>query len=155
MDEAVVWNFLLSAFGAVASGKYGRCVLWFLSTSLMILFLSMDVGIIIVLSGLRAETGLANAGMAVVPIFFLVFGAYDIGYAPRFLSYPAEIVPYETRAKGLAVVLAVDSLACFANQYVNPVAFTRMGWKYHCVDVGCLFSFWILILLLFPETIGG
>jgi MFS family permease len=155
-DQAAVnvslqaWNFLLSAAGAVASERYGRRILWLLSTAGMLLFLSIAT----LLAGLFAEQHLAAAGIAVVPFLFIFFGFYDMAYAPLFISYPAEILPFQLRAKGLAVTLSVDAAACFFNQYVNPVAFTALQWKYYCVYIGCLVVFLGIVYFLFPETKG-
>lgn len=144
------WNFLLAAAGALASERYGRRILWLISTWAMIVFLSMST----LAAGLFAERNLHAAGIAVVPLLFLFFGAYDIAYSPLFISYPAEILPFQLRAKGIAVTLSVDAVACFFNQYVNPVAFTAIGWKYYCVFLGCLVVFLVHIYFLFPETKG-
>lgn len=145
-----IWNLLLAAAGALASERYGRRILWLLSTVGMIVFLSMST----LASGLFTERQLPAAGIAVVPLLFLFFGAYDMAYAPLFISYPAEVLPFQLRAKGIAVTLSVDAIACFFNQYVNPVAFTAIAWKYYCVFLGCLVLFLGLIYLLFPETKG-
>ncbi|KAJ5817491.1 hypothetical protein N7447_007499, partial [Penicillium robsamsonii] len=144
------WNFLLSSAGAVISEKYGRRILWLLSTVIMLVFLSMST----LAAGLYAEKHVTSAGLAAVPLLFIFFGAFDIAYSPLFISYPAEILPFEMRAKGIAVTLSVDSLACFFNQYVNPVAFTAIKWRYYCVFIGCLVIFLALIYFLFPETKG-
>ncbi|CAG8338905.1 unnamed protein product [Penicillium salamii] len=155
-DQAAVnvslqaWNFLLSAAGAVASERYGRRLLWLLSTSLMIVFLSSST----LAAGLHDEKHISSAGLATVPLLFLFFGSFDIAYAPLFISYPAEILPFQLRAKGIAVTLSVDAVACFFNQYVNPVAFTAIQWRYYCVFIGCLVAFWAFIYFLFPETKG-
>ncbi|KAJ5294577.1 hypothetical protein PENANT_c006G02710 [Penicillium antarcticum] len=155
-DQAAVnvslqaWNFLLSAVGALASERYGRRILWLLSTAGMLLFLSLAT----LLAGLSTEQHLTAAGIAVVPLLFIFFGCYDMAYAPLFISYPAEILPFQLRAKGLAVTLSVDAAACFFNQYVNPVAFTALQWKYYSVYIGCLVVFLGLVYFLFPETKG-
>ncbi|KAJ5163532.1 uncharacterized protein N7500_005362 [Penicillium coprophilum] len=155
-DQAAVnvslntWNFLLAATGALASERYGRRILWLISTGAMIIFLSMST----LAAGLFAERHLPAAGIAVIPLLFLFIGAYDIAYAPLFISYLAEILPFQLRAKGIAVTLSVDAVACFFNQYVNPVAFTAIAWKYYFVFLGCLVIFLVLIYFLFPETKG-
>ncbi|KAJ5773929.1 hypothetical protein N7457_008825 [Penicillium paradoxum] len=144
------WNFLLSAGGSLASERYGRRTLWLISTQAMLVFLSAST----LAAGLFSENHLPAAGIAVVPLMFLFFGAYDMAYGPLFISYPAEILPFQLRAKGIAVVLSVDAVACFFNQYVNPVAFTAIAWRYYCVFIGCLVVFLVSIYLLFPETRG-
>lgn len=145
-----VWNLFLSVSGAVASEKYGRRPLWLTSTSLMLFFLSITA----IVAGIFTEKHVTAAGIAVVPMLFLFFASFDIAYAPLFIAYPAEILPYQLRAKGLAVTLTTDAAACFFNQYVNPVAFSAIQWKYYFVYVGCLAIFLALVYFLFPETKG-
>ena len=106
------------------------------------------------MEGLSSELHIHEAGIAVVPMLFLFCSAYDFAYMPLFIAYPAEILPFQLRAKGLAITLTTDSLACFFNQYVNPVAFEAIEWKYFLVYVGCLVIFLGVIFFLFPETQG-
>lgn len=107
---------------------------------------------ITLMTGLFAELHIIEAGIAVVPMLFLFCGSYDFAYMPLFIAYPAEILPFQLRAKGLAITLTTDSLACFFNQYVNPVAFTALHWKYFSLYLGCLAFFMATVYLLFPET---
>lgn len=116
----------------------------------MLLFLSVTT----LVAGLFAELYIKAAGLAVVPMLFLFFACFDLAYSPLFLSYPAEILPFQLRAKGIAVTLSVDAIACFFNQYVNPVAFSAIHWKYYFVYVGCLSFFLASVYFLFPETKG-
>lgn len=141
---------MLSGVGAIASERYGRRILWLLSTIFMLLFLAVAT----TLTGLYAERGISSAGLAVIPMLFLFFAAYDIAYAALFFAYPAEILPFELRAKGLAVTLFADSLGAFSNQYANPVAFSRMEWRYYCVFLGFLSFFLFFVYFFFPETKG-
>ncbi|KAJ5287980.1 hypothetical protein N7478_003666 [Penicillium angulare] len=145
-----VWNLILSSAGAVASERYGRRILWLLSTATMLFFLSITT----IAAGIFQEKHVTAAGLAVVPMLFLFFAGFDLAYSPLFIAYPAEILPFQLRAKGLAVTLTTDAIACFFNQYVNPVAFSFMRWKYYFVYVGCLILFFILAYFLFPETKG-
>jgi hypothetical protein len=77
-----------------------------------------------------------------------------MAYMPLFIAYPAEILPFQLRAKGLAITLTTDSMACFFNQYINPVALAAIHWKYFTVYLGCLVIFMATIYFLFPETKG-
>lgn len=136
--------------GASTSDKYGRRVLWLCATTLMLIFLSTSTA----MAGLFAEMNILEAGIAVVPMLFLFCAAYDFAYMPLFIAYPAEILPFQLRAKGLAVTLTTDSLACFFNQYVNPVAFSALRWRYFCIYVGCLVIVLAVVFFFFPETQG-
>lgn len=145
-----VWNLIISGIGALASERYGRRLLWLGSTILMIVFLA----IITITTGLYQEKHISSAGIAVVPFLFLFFAAYDLGYTPLMIAYPAEILPFELRAKGVAITFVSDAVAAFSNQYVNPVGFYQLHWRYYCVFFGCLFLFLVSIYFLFPETKG-
>lgn len=145
-----IWNLIFAVAGASTSDKYGRRVLWLSATTLMLIFLSTST----VMAGLFSELHLLEAGITVVPMLFLFCGAYDFAYMPLFIAYPAEILPFQLRAKGLAITLTTDSLACFFNQYVNPVAFEVLRWRYFSIYVGCLVIVLGLVYFFFPETQG-
>lgn len=145
-----VWNLIFAVGGASTSDRYGRRVLWLCATTLMMIFLSTST----VMTALFSELHIIEAGIAVIPMLFLFCAAYDFAYMPLFIAYPAEILPFQLRAKGLAITLTTDSLACFFNQYVNPVAFAALRWKYFLLYVGCLVVFLGVVYFLFPETQG-
>lgn len=106
------------------------------------------------MSGLFQELHVLEAGIAVVPMLFLFCSAYDMAYMPLFIAYPAEILPFQLRAKGLAITLTTDSMACFFNQFINPIALGAIHWRYFTVYLGCLVIFGATIYFLFPETKG-
>jgi hypothetical protein len=41
-----------------------------------------------------------------------------------------EILPFNIRAKGLAVLIWTIGIALIFNQYISPVALKHIGWKY-------------------------
>jgi hypothetical protein len=141
-----VWNLIFAVVGASSSDRYGRRVLWLSATTLMLVFLSTST----TMAGLFAEMNLLAAGITAVPMLFLFCAAYDFAYMPLFIAYPAEILPFQLRAKGLTT----DSIACFFNQYVNPVAFEALQWKYFIAYIGCLVVAISVVYFSFPETQG-
>ncbi|EPS34049.1 hypothetical protein POX_a00968 [Penicillium oxalicum] len=145
-----VWNLIFAVSGASLSNRLGRRTLWLSATTLMTIFLATAT----VMSGVFAEMRIIQAGIAVVPLLFCFNAAFDFAYMPLFIAYPAEILPFQLRAKGLAVTLTTDSLACFFNQYVNPVAFSALRWRYFSIYVGCLVVVFALVYFFFPETQG-
>lgn len=106
------------------------------------------------MAALFSELHRLEAGITVVPMLFLFCAAYDFAYMPLFIAYPTEILPFQLRAKGLAITLTTDSMACFFNQYVNPVAFEALRWRYFSIYVGCLLVALGLVYFFFPETQG-
>ncbi|KAJ5272637.1 hypothetical protein N7478_007762 [Penicillium angulare] len=145
-----VWNLVFAIAGASTSDRYGRRTLWLSATTLMMIFLSTST----IMAGLFTELRIQEAGIAVVPMLFLFCASYDFAYMPLFIAYPAEILPFQLRAKGLAITLTTDSLACFFNQFVNPVAFKILQWRYFAIYIGCLVFFLAVVYFLFPETQG-
>jgi MFS family permease len=120
------------------------------STALMLVFFSA----VTALSAVFAERHIKPAGSASVAMLFLFFGSYAIAYTPLSIAYPVEILPYHLRAKGLSLCLTVVFAAGFFNQYVNPIAFAALAWKFYFVYLACLAVFLILIYFFFPETKG-
>ncbi|CAG8257326.1 unnamed protein product [Penicillium nalgiovense] len=145
-----VWNLCFAVGGAMAADRYGRRKLWLSATMLMFIYLSAAT----TMSGLFQELHVLEAGIAVVPMLFLFCSAYDMAYMPLFIAYPAEILPFQLRAKGLAITLTTDSMACFFNQFINPIALDAIHWKYFTVYLGCLVIFMATIYFLLPETKG-
>lgn len=45
-------------------------------------------------------------------------------------------------------------LQLFFNQYVNPIAFGAMGYRYYYVYIGMIFVSLVVIYFTFPETQG-
>lgn len=145
-----LWNLVFAVSGASVSDRYGRRVLWLSATTLMLIFLSAST----LMAGLFAEMHIFEAGIAVVPMLFLFCAAYDFAYMPLFIAYPAEILPFQLRAKGLAITLTMDGLACFFNQYVNPVAFAALKWRYFSIYIGVMCIALAIVYFFFPETQG-
>ena len=58
----------------------------------------------------------------------------SIAFTPLIVSYTVEILPYSIRAKGFTIFNFSVSLSLIFNQYVNPIALAKLGWKYYvCV----------------------
>jgi MFS family permease len=106
------------------------------------------------LSATFAEMHIKATGSASVAMLFLFFGSYALAYTPLSITYPVEILPFHLRAKGFSLCLTVVFAAGFFNQYVNPIAFNAVAWKFYFVYIACLASFFVIIYLLFPETKG-
>lgn len=102
-----VWNLFLSYAGSLNAERVGRRKLWITSTVGMLGSYIIMTG----LSGSFAENGGRGIGIAVVPIMFIYYGFYDIGWTPLPFSYGAEILPYHMRLKGLSILLSVQSVA--------------------------------------------
>ena len=80
--------------------------------------------------------------------------ASSIAYSPLIVSYTVEILPYSLRAKGFNVFNFSVSVSIIFNQYVNPIALGKIGWKYYIVYVAWLCVELVFIWLYAVETKG-
>jgi len=91
-----------------------------------------------------SEYGSAQAAHAFIAFIFLFYAAYDIAFTPLIVSYTVEILPYAVRAKGFNIFSFTISLSSILNQYINPIALTRIGWKYYL-----FYLIWLVFELVF------
>ncbi|KAK7992592.1 General substrate transporter [Apiospora saccharicola] len=98
--------------------------------------------------------GSKPAGVMVVVCLFTFYFHYDISYTPLLFGYPTEILPYNLRAKGLAVELFAIYGSLNLMAFVNPIGLDQLGWRYYIVFVVLLAVFLPLTWFLFPETKG-
>ncbi|KDQ20220.1 hypothetical protein BOTBODRAFT_27639 [Botryobasidium botryosum FD-172 SS1] len=136
-----IFNFAIAIGASLLTEKLGRRTLFLASTIGMTVFYAC----ITICGGVFANSvteydsahnpvngnhGAANAYIAMV---FLFNAAYAIAYTPLLVSYTVEILPYNIRAKGLAFMNLTVTAALVFNQYVNPVAWDGLNWKYYIV----------------------
>ncbi|KAH8816080.1 general substrate transporter [Xylogone sp. PMI_703] len=145
-----VWNLLLAYLGAFNAERLGRRALWLSSTIGMLVTYVVMTG----LSGSFANHPNHAVGIAIVPMLFIYYGFYDIGWTPLPFSYGAEILPYHMRLKGLSIMLSVQSVAQAFNQWVNPIALSNLAWKYYIIYIVLITIYLVLIFFFFPETRG-
>ena len=122
-----IWNLAWAVTAAFLVERIGRRILFISSCVGMLLFFVLQT----VCSARYAITQSAAAAHAVIAFIFLFYASYDIAFTPLIVSYTLEILPYPLRAKGFTVFSFVVSLALIFNQYVNPVALRRIGWRYY------------------------
>ncbi|KZS92526.1 general substrate transporter [Sistotremastrum niveocremeum HHB9708] len=122
-----IFNFFVATCASLSVERMGRRKLFLLS----------NVGMLITFSILTLTTALWNTqdnGAAAKASIFLIFCfylSYDLSYTPLLVSYSLEILPFNIRAKGFAVMNLVVCLSLAFNQFVNPVAMVRIKWHYY------------------------
>ncbi|KAI5122310.1 hypothetical protein M0805_002386 [Coniferiporia weirii] len=145
-----IWNLFCAFTAALLVDKLGRRTL----------FVTSNVGMLITFSMWTLTTALfetrnnASAAKATIPMIFLFFFFYDIAYTPMLIAYTLEILPFNVRAKGFAVMNITVCLTLAFNQFVNPWAMDAIGWKYYLVYCGWLFMELMFILRYLIETKG-
>lgn len=122
-----IWSFGWAVGAASLVERVGRRILFMTSCVGMLLFFILQT----VCSARYAITRNESAAHAVIAFIFLFSASYTIAFTPLIISYTLEILPYHLRAKGFTVFGFVVSLAIIFNQYVNPIALRRIGWKYY------------------------
>lgn len=140
-----IWNLAWAVTAASLVERIGRRVLFISSCIGMLLFFVLQT----VCSARYATTKSESSAHAVIAFIFLFYASYDIAFTPLLVSYTLEILPYPIRAKGYTILSFVISLALIFNQYVNPVALHRIGWKYY-VSLSS-FMWHTNVLLTFPD----
>ncbi|KAF9497680.1 general substrate transporter [Pleurotus eryngii] len=149
-DRRLTLNFvnsITSYFGSFIIDRFGRRKILLLSTSAIVV-------ILVVVTGLLSSSGNAaqsNAGITFVFLFMVVF---SFGWTPMQALYPAEVLSYEARAKGLAFLGIVSQCALLINTFGLPVALERITWKVYVI-----FAIWdlfevIVIYFFVVETKG-
>jgi MFS family permease len=69
---------------------------------------------------------------------------YDLAYTPLLVAYSLEILPFEIRARGFAVMNLTVILTLAFNQFINPLALDKLDWKYLL-----FYCAWLLVELAF------
>ncbi|KAJ5140779.1 hypothetical protein N7448_004187 [Penicillium atrosanguineum] len=145
-----LWNLIMSIVGAGLVDRAGRRTLFLASTIIMLL----SYILITALSGCFNTSGTAAVGTAVIPFLFLYYAGYDIAFTPLMLAYPAEIWTFSLRAKGVAICAMANYGALVFNQFINPIAFGAISWKYYFVFLAILLIVLVTVYYYYPETHG-
>ncbi|KAG8853280.1 hypothetical protein FRB96_008365 [Tulasnella sp. 330] len=145
-----LFNYGMAICSSFFVDRIGRRRLFLISnTGMLVVFVFWTVT-----SALFTETGSKVAANATIVMIFLYYTFYDIAWTPLLVVYTVEILPYRLRAKGFAAMSFTVSLALVFNQYVNPVALDRLGWKYYLFYVGWLAFELFFVWMFFWETKG-
>ncbi|CAE6536276.1 unnamed protein product [Rhizoctonia solani] len=150
-----IWNLIMALGAAMFVDRVGRRTLFVVSNAGMLCAFSVWT-ITAALYQLLGNTAAANANIALI---FIFFSFYDIAvpisqYSPLLVAYTIEILPFNIRAKGFAVMNFSVCIALIVNQYVNPVALGAIGWKYALVYCGWLLFEFIFVFRYIIETKG-
>ncbi|KAF8591260.1 general substrate transporter [Ramaria rubella] len=139
-----IWNLAWALGASFLCDRAGRRKLFMTSCIGMLVFFIMQT----VCSAQFALTASQPAAHAVIAFIFLFYASYDLAFTPLIVSYTVEILPYPIRAKGFNIFNFTISLAIIFNQYVNPIALGKIGWKYYIV-YDCWLAFELVFCYLF------
>ncbi|KAL4885269.1 general substrate transporter [Aspergillus karnatakaensis] len=156
-DQAIIngglqiWSFLVAiGFSAFLVDVLGRRKLFMIAAVGMLITFSVWTGC----SAVYDQNGDSKAGSAVIAMIFLYYGVAGFAWPGLTVAYCAEILPFNIRAKGLAVNLALTALSSVFNQYVNPIGLEDLQWRFYFVYIAILVIECFCIYFLFVETKG-
>ncbi|KAI0407786.1 hexose transporter [Xylaria palmicola] len=145
-----VFNFAAALGAAFLVDRLGRRKLFLWSgVGMLISYI-----ILTACSAVVSMSGNHAAGVVVVVTLFTFFFHYDISFTPLLFGYPTEILPFNIRAKGIAVELFGIYGSLTLVSFVNPIGLENIGWKYYLVFSVLLVIFLAITYFLFPETKG-
>ncbi|KAF8633809.1 hypothetical protein AX15_001250 [Amanita polypyramis BW_CC] len=135
-----IFNFIVAIIAGLLCDRVGRRPLFLTSTIGMVIFWTIQTICLSLYSQYKTE----GTGPAIIVMIFLYYAFYDLAFTPLIVSYTVEILPFAVRAKGFAIFNFAISLSLIFNQYVNPIALDRGGWKYYL-----LYIFWLTFEVVF------
>ncbi|KZT59979.1 hexose transporter [Calocera cornea HHB12733] len=145
-----VWNFFCGFTAGFNADRFGRRRLFLISISGMLLMFTC----VTICSAQYVQAHSVVAGKLTVLFIFLFTGFYAIGWASVLLLYVTEIVPFSLRSKGHSLFAITQASMQVFNQYVNPIAFASIGWKYYIVFDCFIVCIGLFVYFFVPETKG-
>jgi MFS family permease len=139
---------IVAVTGANLVNRVGRRPLFIVATSCMMAGMVAWTITGSVFARTRSEA--TGAGILTCIIFFA--SSYNICWNPLAVAYPVEILPFNIRAKGIALLMGSIKGASFFNQFVNPIGLQNLGWKYYIVYCVWLGIVLLVVFFVFPET---
>ncbi|KAM5380970.1 hypothetical protein ACJZ2D_003279 [Fusarium nematophilum] len=144
-----IYNFVLTSIAALFVERVGRRKLFIASTAGMFLAFILWT----TFAALFTTHGTSGYAIGVLVAIFLSNGAYDIGWTPLW-AYPAEILSYEIRARGVTFQTGIMHAFGFFGTFVNPIGLQNVGWKYYIAYIVYTFLELIVVWYFFVETKG-
>lgn len=149
-DRQRVLNFVNSVTSFIGA-LTGTALVDHVGRRFLMLFSSVSCmsGMFIV-AGLLSSAGQkstmrANAGITFIYLFMVFF---SFGWTPLQSLYPAEVLAFEVRAKGLALQSWVTSCVSLINTFGLPSALAALDWKVYLI-FGCWDVVGIIVIYLF------
>ncbi|KAJ4260973.1 hypothetical protein NW757_001362 [Fusarium falciforme] len=144
-----IYNFVLASIAALFVERVGRRKLFIASTAGMFLAFILWT----TFAALFTTHGTSGYAIGVLVAIFLSNGAYDIGWTPLW-AYPAEILSYDIRARGVTFQTGIMHAFGFFGTFVNPIGLQNVGWRYYIAYIVYTFLELVVVWYFFVETKG-
>lgn len=142
------WQLVVAVAGSSLAEKLGRRVLALTSLGLCSAFFY-------VLGGMTARFGTSRnlAGTyGTIACIFLFLGSYSFGITPLTAMYPPEVLPYNMRANGNAMVGILIKSCGLLITMAFPYLMDAIGWKTYIVNASWNIFIWLYIYFQWVET---
>ncbi|KAJ7250892.1 general substrate transporter [Mycena haematopus] len=142
-----VTSYMGALFGSYMVDRTGRRINLLVGTGSLVVILA-------IVSALLSKTSTdarANAGISFIYLFMVVF---SFGYTAMQAVYPAEVLSYEARTKGLAFLGICSQTATLITTFGMPSAIAALQWKIYLVYMVWDIFEWIVIYFFVVETKG-
>ncbi len=93
-----------------------------------------------------------NLGLTGISFVYVFLCAFAFVWTPCQALYPAEVLAYNARAKGLAMSGLWLNIVSFINTYAAPVGITNSGWKFYILYLAIDITGIFFIYFFFVET---
>jgi len=145
-----VTSYIGALSGSAVVDRFGRRKILLTSTAMISCILAIVSGLISS-NGSGSNAVQANAGITFIFLFMVVF---SFGWTPMQALYPAEVLSYQARAKGLAFLNICSQVSGLINTFGLPVALEKIGWKVYVIFMVWDVFEWIVIYFFVVETKG-
>ncbi|KAE9400806.1 general substrate transporter [Gymnopus androsaceus JB14] len=145
-----IFNFFPGIMGGLCVDKLGRRPLLLISTTGMLITFT----VIIILAAEFTRTQAPPLGIAFVVMLFLYYGMHDIGWVPLAELYPAEVLPFSIRSKGVSFGIMVMTASTALGAFLNPIGLNSLQWRFYFVFIAIQSMYLFLIWWFFIETKG-
>ncbi|KAL0578632.1 hypothetical protein V5O48_003375 [Marasmius crinis-equi] len=140
-----VTSYLGALAGSFTVDRFGRRKNLFWGTVAITCILAIVTGLL----SAEGDAARSNAGVTFIFLFMVVF---SFGWTAMQALYPAEVLSYQARAKGLAFLNICTQASSCINTFGLPVALEKIGWKTYAIFVAWDAFECVMIYLFVVET---
>ncbi|KAK2595677.1 hypothetical protein N8I77_002877 [Diaporthe amygdali] len=147
----LLWKACCSVGGIFLIDKIGARKPLITGTSATIFLLGLLAGLSNLSDAHPENPGYAIGAIIVVALFLL---AVSTSWMLLAYTYPAEILRYSQRAKGVVAAQSIGYAFSFLNLYTAPLAIESIAWRYYAINAGWNVGILGVVIWLFVETKG-
>ncbi|KAH7376890.1 hexose transporter [Plectosphaerella cucumerina] len=144
------WQLVVAVTGSSLAEKLGRRVMALTSLALCTFFFYLLGG----LTSLYGDSGYRPGVYGTIACIFLFLGSYSFGITPLTAMYAPEVLSYNMRANGLAMLgMLIKSCGVLVTM-AFPFMMESIGWKTYIVNASWNILIWLYVYFQWVETKG-